>query len=88
MLKISEDFHGIDHDATSNDEIIGVEGWGCGPSKAQADQAHMKNWESKQIEKMRTVKRGADWGEDKAILDMAGVKTEHAERGDMWSAAH
>jgi len=43
----------------------------------------MKNWENKQIEKMRTVKRGADWIEDKAILELGGIKTEHSERGDI-----
>lgn len=44
----------------------------------------MKKWENKQIEKMRTVKRDAEWSNDadKALLDLAGIKTEHAERGD------
>lgn len=83
VLKINEEFHGVEHELSMNDEIIGVEAWGCGPSKASLDQQNMKNWESKQIEKMRTVKRDSGWGEDKAILDLAGVKTEHSERGDM-----
>ena len=46
----------------------------------------MKKWENKQIEKMRTVKRNAeDWNSDadKALLDLAGIKTEHSERGDI-----
>lgn len=85
VLKISEDLHWADHELSSNDEIIAVEGWACGSSKAAADQASMKKWENKQLEKMRTVNRGVagGWGEEKAILDLAGVKTEHSERGDI-----
>jgi hypothetical protein len=34
---------------------------------------------------MRTVKIDAEWATngDKALLDLAGIKTEHSERGDM-----
>ena len=35
---------------------------------------------------MRTVKIDAEWGAgnaDKAILEFAGIKTEHSERGDI-----
>ena len=33
---------------------------------------------------MRTVNRNADgFAADKAILDLAGIKVEHSERGDI-----
>lgn len=83
VLKINEEFHRVEHELNANDEIIAVEGWACGSTKAVADQETMKKWENKQIEKMRTVNREMAWGEEKAILDMAGIKIEHSERGDI-----
>lgn len=83
ILKVNEEFHAVDHELATNDDIISVESWGCGSKKAANDQQNMKNWENKQIEKMRTVKRGADWAEEKAILDLGGIKTEHSERADI-----
>lgn len=84
VLKIDEHFHQIEHDLCKNDQIISVEGWGCGARKAAVEQQNMKKWENKQIEKMRTVKRDAEWSNDadKALLDLAGIKTDHSERGD------
>lgn len=32
---------------------------------------------------MKTANIKADFGSDKAILDLAGIKTEHSERGDI-----
>lgn len=85
VLKIDEDFHKIEHESNLNDTIISVEVWGCGTPKASLEQQSIKKWESKQIEKMRTVKIDAEWGSnaDKALLELAGIKTEHCERGDM-----
>lgn len=84
-MKIDEDLHKIEHESIMNDSIISVEVWGCGPAKAVLDQQNIKKWENKQIEKMRTVKIDAEWGAnaDKAILEFAGIKTEHSERGDI-----
>ena len=90
VLKINEDFQYVDHELARNDHIVDVEVWGCGSYKNIKDQQDMANWENKQIDKMRTVKLNAgDWTEnaDKSILDMAGIKTEHSERGDMWCDA-
>jgi nitrogen regulatory protein PII len=86
ILKIDESFHSVEHElqtAGLADQIISVEVWGCGSSKAASYQRDMKNWESKQIEKMKTSKFNPDFNADKNILDMAGIKTEHSERGDM-----
>jgi hypothetical protein len=59
--------------------------WGCGNTKEIDRQKSIKEWEKKEIEKMRTVKTKGKWSEnaDKAILNMAGIKTEHAQRGDI-----
>lgn len=86
ILSIDEGFHTIEHELCKNDQIISVEAWGCGPRKAHLEQENLKKWENKQLEKMRTVKRNAeDWSSDadKALLDLAGIKTEHSERGDI-----
>lgn len=86
VLKIDEHFQHVDHELCKNDQIISVEVWGCGSAKAAFEQQDLKKWESKQIEKMRTAKINADGGwcenADKALLDLAGIKTEHSERGD------
>ena len=85
ILKIDENLHSIEHESVPDDYIISVEVWGCGNVKAFQDQNNIKKWETKQIEKMRTVKIDAEWATngDKALLDLAGIKTEHSERGDM-----
>jgi hypothetical protein len=85
-LKIDEHFQSVEHELCKNDLIVSVEAWGCGSSKEAMHQSDMKKWEAKQIEKMRTSKRNpVDWteNEDRAILDFAGIKVEHSERGDM-----
>ena len=83
ILKIDEHFQCVEHELEKGDQIVSVEVWGCGSSKAALHQQDMKNWESKQIDKMRTSKFNPDYNADKSILDMAGIKTEHSERGDM-----
>lgn len=86
VLKVSEDFSHVDHESMKNDQIVSVEVWGCGCTKAINKQSEMKNWEAKQIEKMRTVNRNSEaWTEnaDKTLLDLAGIKIEHSERGDI-----
>ena len=85
-LKIDENFHFVEHECAKSDEIVSVEVWGCGSLKAALYQQDIKKWESRQIEKMRTVKTDSEeWKDnaDKSLLDYAGVKTEHSERGDM-----
>ncbi len=64
--------------------IISVEVWGCGNTKNLIYQHDIKKWESKNKEKMQKVKIDAEWSEnaDKAILEFAGIKTEHNERCD------
>ena len=83
VLRIDESFHSVDHELDKCDSIISVEVWGCGSSKAAQRQQDIKKWESKQIDKMRTAKFNPDFNADKSLLDMAGIKTEHSERGDM-----
>ena len=85
IVRIDEDFHRVDHEFKQHDILSGLEVWGCGNSKEIEKQKSIKDWEKKEIEKMRTVKIKSNWGEnaDKAILDLAGVQTEHAQRGDI-----
>lgn len=85
IVRIDEDFHLVDHEFKHHDILTGVEVWGCGNSKEIDRQKGIKEWEKKEIEKMRTVKIKGKWSEnaDKAILNMAGIKTEHAQRGDI-----
>jgi hypothetical protein len=86
ILKISEDFSHADHESVKKDQIISVEVWGCGCKKASDTQASIKTWESKQIEKMRTVKLNPEgWNQnvDKTLLDLAGIRVDHSERGDL-----
>lgn len=85
ILKIDENFQYVNHESKHSDLLVACEAWGCGDANSLERQLDLKKWESKQIEKMRTVKlNGGDWNEhaDKAILDLAGVTTEHAQRGD------
>ena len=84
ILKIDEHFQHVDHELAKSDHIIAVEAWGCGSAKTAFDQLDLKKWESKQIEKMKTAKISVEWSEnaDKTLLDLAGIKTEHSERGD------
>ena len=100
VLKIDEHFQSVEHyldveqeedgvtvkkSIRKSDKIYQVEVYGCGSTKAAQEQESMKKWESKQIEKMKTAKLNAEWGEnaDKAILDLAGIQTEHSQRGDL-----
>jgi hypothetical protein len=85
ILKIDTDFHFIEHEEASGDTVLSVEAWGCGNQAAELEQEKMKKWEKNQIEKMKKVKLNAEWNDnaDRAILDLAGIKTEHSERGDL-----
>lgn len=85
IIKVDENFHNVDHDGVKADILISLEVWGCGTSKELESQQNMRNWEKKQIEKMRTVKLNPGWDgdADKAILDLAGIQTDHAQKGDI-----
>jgi hypothetical protein len=85
IIRIDEDFQHVDHETKHMDVLVALEVWGCGNTKEIEKQKNLKDWEKKQIDKMRTVKLNSDWGgnADKTILDLAGIKTQHAERGDM-----
>ena len=86
IIRIDEDFHHVHHDDKHFDTLLSIEVWGCGSSTEIEKQKNLKDWEKKHIEKMRTVKINAeDWtcNADKAILDLAGIRTSHAERGDV-----
>lgn len=67
------------------EEILKIEVWGCGGVLAAAAQKKQAQWEMKEIEKMRKVKRPGHWDEnpDKEILEMAGVRMSHSQRGDL-----
>lgn len=83
-LKIDESLHYMEHEGSKKDMIISIEIWGCGTMKEANYQQDIKKWEDKNKEKMRTAKLNENWGEnaDKNLLELAGIKTEHAERGD------
>lgn len=59
-----------------------IEVWGCGGQEVKAKQQKQQQWERKQAEKLQKVKRPGRWDDnpDKAILDMAGVTTNHSQR--------
>ena len=85
IIKIDDSLHKIIHDACKNDEVISIEAWGCGTAKEANYQLDIKKWDAKNIVKMRTAKIDENWGEDnadKTLLDLAGIKTDHSERGD------
>ena len=85
ILKIDSSFYAVEHESNKNDAIISVEVWGCGSKKATFYQRDIKAWENKNKEKMRTAKIDAEWSDnaDKVILELAGIKTEYSERGDL-----
>ncbi|XP_020609672.1 restriction of telomere capping protein 5-like [Orbicella faveolata] len=62
--------------------ISKIEVWGCGGQELKDKQQKQQQWERKQAEKLQKVKRPGRWDEnpDKAILEMAGVTTNHSQR--------
>ena len=85
IIRIHEDFHRVDHETKQFDILSGLEVWGCGSHKEISHQKNVKDWENKEIEKMRTVKVKTQWNQnaDKTILGLAGIQTDHSQRGDM-----
>ncbi|KAL9985807.1 hypothetical protein ACROYT_G008254 [Oculina patagonica] len=59
-----------------------IEVWGCGGQGLKEKQEKQQQWERKQAEKLQKVKRPGRWDDnpDKAILEMAGVTTNHSQR--------
>lgn len=62
--------------------VIKIEVWGCGGKGIKQKQEKQQQWERKQAEKLQKVKRPGRWDDnpDKAILEMAGVTTNHSQR--------
>jgi len=59
-----------------------IEVWGCGGQGIKEKQEKQQQWERKQAEKLQKVKRPGRWDDnpDKAILDIAGITTNHSQR--------
>lgn len=59
-----------------------IEVWGCGGQGTKEKQEKQQQWERKQAEKLQKVKRPGRWDDnpDRAILEMAGVTTNHSQR--------
>ncbi|XP_028394181.1 uncharacterized protein LOC114518394 [Dendronephthya gigantea] len=59
-----------------------IQVFGCAGLRAETDQKQQQNWEKRQAEQLQKVKLPGAWDEnpDKAILEMAGITTEHARR--------
>ncbi len=85
IVHVDQDFNLVSHETQINDVLIAIEVWACGGEKELQDQRSMKQWEYKQIQKMQTAKLNPEKGSeaDKAILELAGIRTTHAERGDV-----
>ncbi len=86
VLKIDDSLHYIEHENNLKDVIVSVEVWGTGTKTEIQYQNEIKKWENKNLEKMRTFKPDENWQEgnvDKTLLELAGIKTDHSERGDM-----
>ncbi|XP_032219357.2 restriction of telomere capping protein 5 [Nematostella vectensis] len=62
--------------------ITKLEVWGCGGEKAKEFQKKQQQWERAQAEKSRKVKLPGKWDDnpDKAILEMAGIRTNYSQR--------
>ncbi|XP_014673461.1 PREDICTED: uncharacterized protein LOC106813753 isoform X3 [Priapulus caudatus] len=66
-----------------------IEVWGCGTEADKSAQTTHRQWEAQQAQKERKVKLPGHWDEDNpdmALLEMAGVKVHHSERGDVRAA--
>lgn len=70
----------INYKGLLNETVERVEVWGCGGEAAIKNQADMKKWEQKEIEKRKKVKLPGQWDTDKVILEMAGVQVNHSQR--------
>lgn len=57
--------------------VLHIEVWGCGGADLQEAQRKQKEWDKKQVEKRRKVKRPGRWEEnpDAALLEWGGVHT-------------
>ncbi len=86
FLIIDDSLNYIEHENNLKDSIVSVEVWGTGTKTEIEFQNDIKKWENKNLEKMRTFKPNENWLDgnvDKNLLDLAGIKTDHRERGDI-----
>ncbi|CAF0767642.1 unnamed protein product [Didymodactylos carnosus] len=74
FLTIDGDFFNATH-INGEGRLSAIEVWGCGGTKAAQEQGNMRQWEAKQIEKLRKVKN--DYATEEVILNLGGVQTRH-----------
>eukprot|EP00794_Sanderia_malayensis_P014873 gene14873-16419_t len=86
-LKVNSDLSSAEfvYKDSKTEDILKIEIWGCGGVLAATAQKKQQDWDKKEVEKIRKVKRPGRWDEnpDKEILNMAGVQTSHSQRGDL-----
>ncbi|CAF3023662.1 unnamed protein product [Rotaria socialis] len=76
FLNIDGDFFNVKH-LNGEGRLAAIDVWGVGGRDSADEQNSMRQWETKQVEKARKVKR--TYEEEEAILNMAGITTRHAQ---------
>ncbi|CAF0893044.1 unnamed protein product [Adineta ricciae] len=76
FLSIDEDFFNVKH-INGEGRLVAIDVWGTGGKKSSEEQNDMRQWEERQVEKSRKVKRSYE--EEEAVLNMAGIETRHAQ---------
>jgi hypothetical protein len=85
FLKLDEDLtranhYGVDH------KLASIEVWGCGGQRTLEAQQKQKQWERREVDKHQNRKLvPEDWKDsvDRQLLELGGVQTDHAQRGDI-----
>jgi len=76
FLNIDSDFFNVKH-IHGEGRLAAIDVWGVGGKASAEEQNSMRQWEGRQVEKSRKVKRSYE--EEEAILNMAGIETRHAQ---------
>ncbi|CAF3736750.1 unnamed protein product [Adineta steineri] len=76
FLNIDGDFFNVKH-INGEGRLAAIDVWGAGGTKSADEQKDIRQWENKQVEKSRKVKRSYE--EEEAILNMAGIETRRAQ---------
>ncbi|CAF1215385.1 unnamed protein product [Rotaria magnacalcarata] len=76
FLNIDGDFFNVKH-LNGEGRLAAIDVWGVGGRDSADEQNSMRQWETKQVEKARKVKR--TYEEEEAILNMAGITTRHVQ---------
>ncbi|XP_077996334.1 uncharacterized protein LOC144449634 [Glandiceps talaboti] len=81
-LSIDGGLSTVKHTYGMQNDLVALEVLACGSSSALSSQAKQKQWELREAHKQRRVPLPGKWEEnpDKFILEMGGIKVNHAEQ--------